>query len=93
MAGWFNLENLESEEIVKIAKPWIETPINIGNIIGVLPKSTLLISKDDPYGAFKENIEKFSQFVTNVCVFDHVGHFTENRIPSILDKFIKLVKE
>lgn len=92
VAGWFNLENLESEEIVKIAKPWIETPINIGNIISVLPKSTLLISKDDPYGAFKDNVEKFSQFVTNICVFDYAGHFTELKDASILDQFKNLVQ-
>lgn len=93
VAGWFNLENLEDEEVVEIAKPWIETTIDIEKIKSVLPKSTLLISRDDPYGAFQENVEKFNQFVTNTNIFEHAGHFTESKIPSILEHFEKLVQE
>lgn len=91
VAGWFNLENLESEEIVEIAKPWIETPIDVEKIKNVLPKSILLISKDDPYGAFEENVAKFSQFVTSSCTFDHAGHFTETVQPDILNQFENLI--
>ena len=28
VAGWFDLKNLEDDETEKIAKPWIETPID-----------------------------------------------------------------
>ena len=93
VAGWFNLENLEDGEVVEIAKPWIEIPINIEKIKSVLPKSTLMISKDDPYGAFKENIDKFSQFVSHTYVFDHSGHFIESKDQSILDQFENLAKK
>ncbi len=91
VAGWFNLENLEDEEAIKIAKPWTETPIDIEKVKGVLPKSILLISKDDPYGAFQENVDKFSQFVTHTSVFDHAGHFTEAKDPAILGQFENLL--
>jgi len=77
VAGWFKLENLEDEETEKIAEPWLKTPINIEKIKKILPKSILLISKDDPYEAFQENIDKFSQFVSSLCVFDYAGHFTK----------------
>jgi hypothetical protein len=90
VAGWFNLENLEDEESEKIAVPWINTPIDIRKIKKILPKSILLISKDDPYGAFQENIDKFSQFVTHSSVFDHAGHFTEHEDPHILEQFKNL---
>jgi uncharacterized protein len=93
VAGWFNLENLEDAEVVEIAKPWIETSIDIEKIKTVLPKSILLISKDDPYGAFQENMEKFSQLMTHACVFDNVGHFTESEDPSILGQFENLVQK
>ncbi len=93
VAGWFNLENLEDERVAQIAKPWIDTPIDIQKIKTVLPKSILLISKDDPYGAFQENVDKFSQFVTHTSVFDHAGHFTESKDPAILDQFKNLVQE
>lgn len=92
VAGWFNLQNLEDEEVAEIAKPWIETPIDIDKIKSVLPKSILLISKDDPYGAFQENVDKFSQFVTQTSVFDHAGHFTESEDPAILGQFENLVQ-
>lgn len=92
VAGWFNLENLEDEESTEIAKPWIETSIDVQKIKKVLPKSILLISKDDPYGAFQKNIDMFSQFVTHTCVFDNAGHFTELEEPSILSQFENLVK-
>ncbi|MEX0931221.1 MAG: alpha/beta fold hydrolase [Candidatus Paceibacterota bacterium] len=93
VAGWFDLENLEDEEVAEIAQSWIETPIDIEKIKDVLPKSILLISKDDPYGAFQENVDKFSQFVTHTSVFDHAGHFTQSKDPSILNQFGNLVQE
>lgn len=92
VAGWFNLDNLEDEEVVETAKPWIETPIDIGKIKTVLPKSILLISKDDPYGAFQENVDKFSRFVTHTSVFDHSEHFTESKDSSILEQFKNLIQ-
>lgn len=93
VAGWFNLENLEDKESEEIAKPWIETPIDLEKIRTVLPKSILLISKDDPYGAFEENTKKFSEFVTNTCVFDYAGHFTESKEPAILSQFENFVEK
>ncbi len=93
VAGWFNLENLEDDEVAEIARPWIEISIDIEKIKRVLPKSILLISKDDPYGAFQENVDKFSQFVTHTSVFEHAGHFTESKDPSILGQFENLVQE
>lgn len=93
VAGWFNLENLEDEEVAEIAEPWIRTPIDFEKIQRVLPKSILLISKDDPYGAFQENVDKFSQFVNYTSVFDHTGHFTVSEDPSILRQFENLIQK
>lgn len=93
VAGWFNLENLEDDEVEKIAKPWIETPINTQKVKEVLPKSILLISKNDPYGAFEKNLSKFTEFMTHACVFDYGGHFTEEEQPEILSQFQNLIKE
>lgn len=91
VAGWFNLKNLEDNESKEIAKPWIETPINKEKISEILPTSVLLISKDDPYGAFEENISEFGKFVTHSCVFDHAGHFTETKEPAILSQIQSLL--
>lgn len=89
VAGWFNLENLESDEIAAIAKPWIETPINLKKVKATLPQSTLIISDNDPFGCFEENKAKFAQIVNQTIVVPNAGHlsaddgFTE--LPIILD--------
>ena len=88
VAGWFNLENLEDEESKEIARPWIETPIDLEKVRKVLPKSVLIISEDDPYGAFDENKQKFSKIVTQCIVLPHAGHITESKVSTILDQFL-----
>lgn len=92
VAGWFNLENLEDEESEEIAKPWIETPIDSEKIQKVLPKSTFILSENDPYRAFKENTEKFSKFVTHTVVLPDAGHITQEKQPAILTEFMNLVQ-
>jgi len=89
VAGWFNLENLEDDEAKAIAKPWIETPINIEKVKKVLPKSVLIISEDDPYGALDENKQKFSEIITQGIVLPHAGHITESEEPVILNQFLE----
>lgn len=92
VAGWFNLENLEDKESEQIAKPWIEVPINIEKVKAVLPKSTLLISDNDPYGAFEENKKKFSGFVTKEVVVHNAEHFNEPEEPAVLAEFLNLLR-
>src|SRR3989344_5502047 len=55
VAGWFKLENLEDEETAAVAKPWLETPIDLNKVKNILPKSTLFISDNDPFDRFEEN--------------------------------------
>ncbi|OGM90877.1 hypothetical protein A2755_01580 [Candidatus Wolfebacteria bacterium RIFCSPHIGHO2_01_FULL_48_22] len=76
VAGWFNLKNLEDEETEKIAQPWIETPIDIGKIRSVLPKSTLVISDNDPYNCFEENKAKFTELGSDSIVILNGDHLT-----------------
>ncbi|HEY4509275.1 MAG TPA: alpha/beta hydrolase [Candidatus Paceibacterota bacterium] len=76
VAGWFNLENLEDEETKEIAKPWIETPIDLKKVRAVLPKSTLIISDNDPYDCFEENKKKFAEVGSKIIVLPNAGHIT-----------------
>lgn len=76
VAGWFNLENLENEEMEEIARPWIETSIDTEKVKSVLPQSTLIISDNDPYGCLKENRNRFGEFVSKEKVIPSAGHFT-----------------
>lgn len=95
VAGWFDLENLEDEESKEIAKPWIETPIDAEKIKQVLPKSILLISDNDPYGAFEENKTKFAELGAEIVVMPNAGHVMGedgfNKLPEVLEQLIKLI--
>ncbi len=95
VAGWFNLKNLEDQETIEVAKPWIETPINLNKVKTVLPKSTLIISNNDPYGCFEENIKKFAQFISNNIIIPNAGHFTSQdgflEFPEIIKQLQLLV--
>jgi hypothetical protein len=91
VAGWFNLENLEDEETARIARPWIETPINPVKIKTVLPKSTLIISDNDPFDCFEENIKKFKEIGSKIVVMKKAGHISAEdgyiQVPEVVAEF------
>ncbi len=76
VAGWFKLENLEDKETEAVAKPWMETPIDLKKLKKVLPTSTLIISDNDPYGAFELNKKKFGQLGSKIITLSDAGHIT-----------------
>jgi predicted alpha/beta hydrolase family esterase len=95
VAGWFNLENLEDEESKAVARPWLERPIDLKKIKTVLPKSTLIISDNDPYGSFDNNKQKFAEIGSKIVVVKGAGHMTGKEgfrefplLLSELEKFI-----
>ena len=91
VAGWFYLENLKDKQSAKIAGPWINTPINIEKIKKNLPKSVLIISNNDPYGAFDKNKKEFGKFCSYIYTLPESGHITNPVQPSIINQFEKLV--
>lgn len=90
VAGWFYLDNLENDEVKEIAKPWIETPINLEKVKLVLPTAILIISENDPYGCLEENKQKFAEVMTKGIVVPFAGHFTAGdgyaEIPTVVDE-------
>lgn len=93
VAGWFDLKNMEDAETQAIAKPWIETPIDGAKIRRVLPKSVLLISDNDPYDAYEENVRRFSgEIGSRVVTLPGAGHFTEEKVPEILEEVVKMLE-
>ncbi len=95
VAGWFSLENLEDEETRAVAKPWIEEPIDPVKVKQNLPKSVLLISDNDPYGAFEENKKKFAELGSKIIVVPKAGHLTANdgytEFPELLEEITNLL--
>ncbi|MGC9610894.1 MAG: alpha/beta hydrolase [Minisyncoccia bacterium] len=96
VAGWFNLKNLEDKETEEIAKPWLENPINLGKVKAVLPKSTLIISDNDPFGCFEENKNKFSELGSKIITLHEAGHITAEdgftEFPLVLSELQNLQK-
>ncbi len=91
VAGWFNLENLKSTEDKELARPWIETSLNIEKVKSVLPNSIAVISDNDPYGAFEENKKKFDEIGARVVVLPMGGHICESDNPVLLSSFLELI--
>lgn len=90
VSGWFNLKNMEDDEVKEIAEPWITTPINLNKVKQVLPKSALIISDNDPYNCYEENVKKFKQLGSEIITLHKAGHITENdgfkELPEIVEK-------
>lgn len=90
VAGWFNLANMETEEEKKTAEPWINRPINLEKVKQILPKSTLIISDNDPYNCFEENNKKFEELGSKIMVLPNAGHITAEdgftELPQVIDE-------
>jgi hypothetical protein len=94
IAGWFDLKNLEDTETERIARTWIELPIDLEKVRGVLPHSTLIISDNDPFAAFEYNKQKFAELGSKIVILHNAGHITEDdgftELPEALEEFKKL---
>ncbi|MEX0918627.1 MAG: alpha/beta fold hydrolase [Candidatus Paceibacterota bacterium] len=90
VAGWFNLDNLEDEEAEDIARPWLETPINMEKVKKNLPRSSLIISDNDPFGCFEENKQKFAELGSKIIVLSGAGHIGKSdgftKLPPVIDE-------
>ena len=77
VAGWFKLENLESENEERIAEPWMKLDINFERIKEKMSKLTVFISDDEPYGCVEENKSLFEKELNaKVVIMKKKGHFT-----------------
>jgi predicted alpha/beta hydrolase family esterase len=91
VAGWFKLTNLEGEEVEAIAKPWLETPINLNKVKQKISKLTVFLSSNEPYNYLKENENIFKEKLNaKIIILKNKGHFTEEegvtKIPEILEE-------
>ena len=95
IAGWFNLENMESDEEKRIAKPWIETPINYSKMKKMAKNIVVYISSNEFYGCIDENIKIFKEKLgAEVIIVKDMGHFTDEEGITKLNEFTdRLVKD
>jgi predicted alpha/beta hydrolase family esterase len=92
VAGWFDLkeEAYEGEEDKEIAKPWIETPINLEKVKEHTNNFLAIFSNDDscvPLSGSKIFKEKLN---SKIIIKKNQGHFDEvDGVPEILDFLLK----
>ena len=93
VAPWIELDSNtikeEGQEVIEIAKPWIETPINFKKIKTHTSNFLSIFSDNDPYVSLKE-VKKFKENLNSeTIVKKSEEHFNSTeKIPEIL-KFIK----
>lgn len=93
VAGWFVLSDKETEEEKRIAKPWIETPIDIVKVKKHCGKFTAIFSDDDDVIP-PENKKLFEERFGIQAVVEHEkGHFSGGdgvtELPSVLQWLLK----
>lgn len=90
VAPWFNLMNLEEGEDA-VAKPWIETPIDLDAVRRNSADITAIFSDDDPVVPI-ENAEFFRERLDAHVIVEHAkGHLSQDsgvsELPSALVPF------
>jgi predicted alpha/beta hydrolase family esterase len=97
LAPWMTLDNKtieeEGEEVIEIARPWIETPINFEKIKNIVGKTVAIFSDNDPYVPVSEE-EFFKEKLDADTVMEiGMGHFSPSddiaEVPSLLEAVLK----
>ncbi len=97
VAGWLvRLTGDFSNEEIEIAKPWIETPINLGKVRNSSGKIVAIFSDNDEYVS-AENHRLFAEKLdTKVIVERNRGHFSGSdgitELPSVLESILEMAK-
>lgn len=94
VAGWFKLKNLESKEEWKIAKPWLETPINFTKIKNVTNNITAIFSDNDPFVSLENKKLFASKLGSEILTEKKKGHFSGSdgikKLPSALKAVLEM---
>lgn len=96
IAPWMHLDATtieeEGEEVRKIAKPWMETPINWKKVKSHCKNFVCIFSNNDPYVPLSDRRIFKNKLKAKVITLKNRGHFTESdnikKLPEVL-KFIK----
>lgn len=96
LSGWFDLDNMETDEEKHIAGSWIDTPIDFKKVRAACSHFEVIISEDEPYGYVKENTKKFKKELgAKVTLEDGYGHYTEEdgvrEIPQVLETLTRMI--
>lgn len=91
------LTGLTDEEKL-VAKPWLETPIDLSTVRTKANDFVAIFSDNDPYVPLEENAKTYKEKLGAEIIIKHnMGHFEGDdgvtELPIVLDSVLKLVKE
>ncbi|EKE20590.1 MAG: hypothetical protein ACD_7C00517G0001 [uncultured bacterium] len=92
VAPWFNLMNFEDEESKAIAKPWLETPIDLEKVKSATDNITVFMSDNDPFVPLSDKEIFESKLNAKVIVVSNKGHFTQDDGIKELPEILNLIK-
>lgn len=97
VAGWFTLTNVNSDEEKKIARPWLETPIDFEKIKQHTKKFIALFSDNDPYVPL-DNKNVFADKLGAKIIIEHdKKHFSGStgtiELPVVLASILEITRE
>ncbi len=94
VAGWFKLDNLESEEDKEIAQPWLKDNIDFSRVLNTTREFFVINSSNDEYGCIEENKRLFEEKLgAKVVVLENKGHLTEGDGVTKLPEVLKAIQE
>ena len=89
VAGFVTLTGLTDDQVI-VARPWLESPINLGNIRNHANSFTAIFSDNDPFVPWEENKKLFEEKLGAQIFTEHnKGHFNEmpQECPDLLSLF------
>lgn len=100
IAPWMELDQEtvqeEGEEVVEMARPWMETPIDFSKVKSQAEKFVAIFSDNDPYVPISQK-DLFEKELDAEIIIEHdKGHFSEedniSELPSVLEVIEKLTR-
>ena len=93
VAGWFNLENLETDEEKTVSEPWIKTPIKFSKVKSKINKAVALFSDNDPWVPVSDSKIFKKKLGAKIIVEHNKGHYIENitkKSPAALKELLNM---
>lgn len=95
LAPWMELDKQtieeEGEEVIEIARPWMETPIDFEKVKRLVKKSVAIFSDNDPFVPVAQ-AEVFKNKLGAETLIEHeMGHFSPSDEVSELPSLLKAV--
>ena len=96
VAGWIHLKLLETKEEEKIAKPWLETPIEYNKIISKTDNIVAIFSTSDPFVPLSDAKIFEKNLKAKIIIEKEKGHFSGSddikEMPSVLKELTTMSK-